>query len=104
MKATRVKIPPGICQALLLLLTVQAPICLFPLLRREGKEGHITGSTPPPFYWLVICNPRVWGFTIVDFWYIIFLTHYNEKVCGIAVLIIFHVDYFAVFCHFAVSG
>ena len=101
MKATRVTIPPGICQALLLLLTVQAPICLFPLLRRERKEGHITGSTPPPPYY---CNPGVWGFTIVDFWYIIFLTPYNEKVCGIAVLIIFHVDYFAVFCHFAVSG
>ena len=40
-------VPPGICQPLLLLLTVQAPICLFPLLRREGKEGHITGSIRP---------------------------------------------------------
>ena len=67
------------------------------------EEGVITGY-PPPFKWWVICNPGVWGFTILDFWYIIFLIHYNEKVCGIAVLIIFHVDYFAVFCHIAVSG
>ena len=55
----------------------------------------------------VICNqtfaPGVWGFTIADFWYIIFLTPYNEKVCGIAVLIVFHVDYFAGFCDITVS-
>ena len=46
------------------------------------EEGVITGH-PPPFKWWVICNPGVWGFTILDFWYIIFLTPYNEKVCGI---------------------
>ena len=55
----------------------------------------------------VICNQTFasggWGFTIADFWYIIFLTPYNEKVCGIAVLIVFHVDYFAGFCDITVS-
>ena len=78
---------------------------------KGGKKGAYRDwkrvwslATLPRSKWWVICNPGVWGFTILDFWYIIFLTHYNEKVCGIAVLIIFHVDYFAVFCHFAVSG
>ena len=79
-----------------------SPDLSFPLLRREGKRGAYHWFHPPlpPFH----CNPWVWGFTIVDFWYIIFLTPYNVKVCGIAVLIIFHVDCFAVFCPIAVSG
>ena len=77
-----------------------SPDLSFSPFEKGGKRGAYHWLHPPPFY----CNPGVWGLTIVDFWYIIFLTPYNEKVCGIAVLIIFHVDYFAVFCPIAVSG